>query len=85
MKALGNSLKSSSLKAGEGVIMTLTEVQIKLAEQLLLSVINRENVVEYNELASRIDPPIFWRQVGCEIGEVSKLCQELRLPLLSAK
>lgn len=65
--------------------MTLTDTQIRLAEQLLLSVINREPVVEYSELAARIDPPIFWRQVGREIGEVSKLCHELGLPLLSAK
>lgn len=65
--------------------MPLTITQIKLAEQLLLSVINRESVVEYGELAARIDPPIFWRQVGREIGEVSKLCHELGLPLLSAK
>lgn len=65
--------------------MRLTDTQKKLAEQLLLSVIRHENVVEYNELAVRINPPIFWRQVGKEIGEVSKLCKELGLPLLSAK
>ena len=38
--------------------MKLTDVQKKLAEQLLLTVINRESIVEYNELASRINPPI---------------------------
>ena len=65
--------------------MKLTNTQINLAEQLLLSIVNRENVVEYNELATRINPTIFWRQVGKEIGEVSKLCHELGLPLLSAK
>lgn len=65
--------------------MKLTDVQKKLAEQLLLTVINRESIVEYNELAKRINPPIFQRQVGREIGEVSKLCKELGLPLLSAK
>lgn len=63
----------------------LTEVQIKLAEQLLLSVKNHEMNVEYNELAERINPPIHWRQVGKNIGEVSKLCHELGLPLISAK
>ena len=63
----------------------LTDTQIQLAEQLLLTVIKRESVVEYNELGQRINPPIFWRQVGREIGEVSKLCKELGLPLLSAK
>lgn len=65
--------------------MKLTDVQKKLAEQLLLTVINRESIVEYNELANRINPPIFQRQVGREIGEVSKLCKLLGLPLLSAK
>lgn len=63
----------------------LTDVQVKLAEQLLLSVKNKEMNIEYNELASRINPPIHWRQVGRNIGEVSKLCHELGLPLISAK
>lgn len=63
----------------------LNEVQRKLAEQLLLSVKNKEMNVEYNELAQRITPPIHWRQVGKNIGEISKLCHELGLPLLSAK
>ncbi|MDA8227756.1 MAG: HNH endonuclease [Desulfitobacterium hafniense] len=65
--------------------MRLTDTQKKLAEQLLLTVIKRESVVEYNELANRINPPIFHRQVGREIGEISKLCKQLGLPLLSAK
>ena len=55
----------------------LNEVQRKLAEQLLLSVKNKEMNVEYNELAQRISPPIHWRQVGKNIGELSKLCHEL--------
>lgn len=63
----------------------LNEVQVKLAEQLLLSVKNKEMSVEYNELAERINPPIHWRLVGKNIGEISKLCHELGLPLLSAK
>jgi predicted HNH restriction endonuclease len=65
--------------------MVLTDTQIQLAEQLLLSVIKHEPVIEYNELAERITPPIFWRQVGREIGEVSKVCKQLGLPLISAK
>ena len=65
--------------------MPLTDTQVQLAEQLLISVIKRESVVEYNELAERITPPIFWRQVGREIGEVSKVCKQLGLPLISAK
>lgn len=63
----------------------LTETQIKLAEQLLLTVKNREMNVEYNELGNRISPPIFWRQVPKNIGAISELCFELGLPFLSAK
>lgn len=65
--------------------MQLTERQIQLAEQLLISVQKREPFIEYSELGMRIDPPMFHRQVGPEIGEVSVLCNELGLPLLSAK
>lgn len=65
--------------------MKLTDTQVKLAEQLLLTIINRESVVEYKELGDRVSPPVFWRKVGPEIGEVSKLCHKLGLPLLSAK
>lgn len=67
------------------MLTKLTDVQIKLAEQLLISVMKKEPIMYYNELALRIDPPIFYRQVGKHIGEVSKLCHELGLPLLSAK
>lgn len=63
----------------------LTETQIKLAEQLLISVIKKEPYVTYSELAERIDPPIHHRNVGKNIGQVSRLCYELGLPLLSAK
>ncbi len=63
----------------------LTELQVKLAEQLLLSVLNRETFVTYSELASRVSPPIHHRNVGKHIGQVSILCHELGLPLLSAK
>lgn len=65
--------------------MTLTDTQRQLAEQLLISVIKKEPVIEYNELGRRINPPIFCRQVGKPIGEVSKLCHQLGLPLISAK
>ncbi|MBP2660984.1 MAG: endonuclease protein [Firmicutes bacterium] len=63
----------------------LTDIQIKLAEQLLISVMKNEPYVEYNELGSRITPPIHHRQVGTNIGEISKLCYEFGLPFLSAK
>ena len=63
----------------------LNELQIKLAEQLLLSVLHKELYVTYSELAERVNPPIHHRNVGKNIGQISKLCHELGLPLLSAK
>lgn len=53
----------------------LNEVQRKLAEQLLLSVKNKEMNVEYNELAQRISPPIHWRQVGKNILQPTRSCK----------
>ncbi len=67
------------------MLTKLTDIQIQLAEQLLISVIKKEPHIEYKELASRINTPIHPRQVGRNIGEVSRLCHELGLPLLSAK
>ncbi len=55
--------------------MILTDIQTKLAEQLLLTIINRERPIEYNELASRINP-----QIHC-----SKLENILRWSQNSAK
>lgn len=66
-------------------MITLTERQIKLAEQLLISVLKKEPNVTYSELANRITPPMHHRHVGNDIGEISKLCHQLGLPLLSAK
>ena len=63
----------------------LNEIQIKLTKQLLLTVIQKEMNVTYKELAERIDPPIHHRQIGRNIGDISILCSELGLPLLSAK
>lgn len=40
---------------------------------------------EYNKLASKISPPINPRNVGKNVGKISKLCYELGLPFLSAK
>ena len=71
-------------KSGEQKV-ELTDKQVKLAEQLLLTIINGENTLAYSELGQRTDPPIHWRHVGREIGEVSKLCAQLDLPLISAK
>jgi len=63
----------------------LTDKEIKLAEQLLLSIKNMELHIGYKELGERVVPPIFHRQVPNYIGEISKLCYELGLPFLSAK
>lgn len=53
------------------MLTQLNDIQIQLAEQLLISVIKKEPRVEYKELASRMvlvrkfykvkDPPIFTR------------------------
>ncbi|WP_019229972.1 HNH endonuclease [Sedimentibacter sp. B4] len=66
-------------------MMKLTTEQIKLAEQLLITVLKKESYVEYKELGDRVNPPIHHRQVPKHIGEISKLCYELSLPFLSAK
>lgn len=65
--------------------MNFTDTQKKIAEQLLLTVINKESYVEYNELAERVDVPIQYNHVGKESDEVSKVCHKLGLPFLSAK
>lgn len=66
-------------------MVELTELQIKLAEQLLISVKKKEPYVTYSELAARVTPPIHHRNIGKNIGQISVLCHELGLPLLSAK
>lgn len=66
-------------------MMKLSIEQIKLAEQLLITVMKKEPTVEYKELGDRVNPPIHHRQVPKHIGEISKLCYELGLPFLSAK
>lgn len=64
---------------------TLNDIQKQLAEQLLLSILKKEPTVNYSELAERVSPPMNPRNVGHNIGQVSLLCHELGLPLLSAK
>jgi hypothetical protein len=65
--------------------MKLSNEQVKLAEQLLLTIIKKEPYVEYKELGDRVNPPIFHRQVPGHIAAISELCYELGLPFLSAK
>lgn len=66
-------------------MIKLTEVQIKLVEQLLLTIKNNEVVIGYKELGERVTPKVYHRNVPHNIGEISKLCYELGLPFLSAK
>lgn len=62
-----------------------TDTQKKLAEQLILTVINRESHVEYHELAERIDLPVHYANVGKDVDVISEICHKLNLPLISAK
>lgn len=66
-------------------MIELNELQVKMAEILLRSVKANEKYLEYNELAKQINENYNPRNVGKPIGEISKLCHELGLPLLSAK
>ena len=65
--------------------MNLTDTQKKLAEQLLITVINNEPYIEYNDLAIRVNPPVHAMRIKKELAKISELCNELGLPLLSAK
>lgn len=67
------------------MMIELTERQIKLTEQLLITVFKKEPFVTYSEIAERITPKMHHRNVGKDIGQISKLCYQLGLPLLSAK
>ena len=51
---------------------------------MLRAVKNKNLPITYSELASSISPPIHHRNVGRNIGQISILCHELDLPLLSA-
>ena len=62
----------------------LNDTERQFAEQLLLAVKNREFTVTYGELAERVVPPANPRNVGRNIENISILCHELGLPLLSA-
>lgn len=66
-------------------MIKLTSEQVKLAEQLLITVMKKEPIVEYKELGDRVSPPIHHRQVPRHIGVISELCYQLGLPFLSAK
>ena len=81
-------LESKSVNNTLGNKIFLNELQISLTKELLLTVLNNEPNVTYKELADRITKagiPLYHRQVGKNIGEISKLCFQLGLPLLSAK
>ena len=63
---------------------TLNEIERQFAEQLLLAVKNKEFSVTYSVLAERISTPVIPLNVGRNIENISALCHELGLPLLSA-
>lgn len=64
-------------------MIRLTDTQKKLAERLLIMAKNIERDVTYDELARFVG--MNRRNVGDEIVDISILCHELGLPLLSAK
>lgn len=69
-------------------MIILNDIQIQLTKELLKTVVELEPNVSYKDLADRVTNAGFklhHRQVGRNIGEVSKLCYQLGLPLLSAK
>ena len=66
-------------------MIKLNQTQKELAELLLKSVRDKIIHYTYKDIAKAIPSELYHRQVGYNIGEVSKLCHELGLPLLSAK
>ena len=66
-------------------MIQLNKIEKKLAEQLLLTIYKKESYVTYKELAKRVNTEIHHRQIGKHIAQISILCHELGLPLLSAK
>ena len=65
--------------------MELTTVEKQVAK-ILVESINRISSFDYKELANLITPPIHHRtQLPTALGNVSYLCHELGLPLLSVK
>ncbi len=69
-------------------MIILNDIQIQLTKELLKTVVELELNVSYKDLADRVTDAGFklhHRQVGRNIGEISKLCHQLGLPLLSAK
>lgn len=68
--------------------ITLNELQKALTKELLKTVVIMEPNISYKDLAKRVTDnglSLHHRQVGRNIGEISKLCVQLGLPMLSAK
>ena len=63
----------------------LNDVEIKLAEQLLIVVKEKEMYITYGDLAKRIGLPGHRRHLGEPLKKINMVCHELGLPLLSAK
>lgn len=66
-------------------MIQLNKIEKKLAEQLLLTIKKGERYITYGELAKCVNTEIHHRQIGKHIAQISILCHELGLPLLSAK
>lgn len=63
----------------------LTNPQKRCAKILLECIANGKYTIEYGEMAALTGVPAHsrWNGVGAQIGEVSKLCHQLGLPLIS--
>lgn len=66
-------------------MIALNDVQVQLAEQLLICVRNKEMAVTYDDISKRIVPPQNPHGLGKPLGRVSRVCHDLGLPLISAK
>ena len=66
-------------------MVELSDFEKKLTEQLLISVKKDEKYVTYGELVKRVNSTVNPRTIGKNLGNISALCHELNLPLLSAK
>lgn len=74
---------AGSSKNGKDVF--LSDAQLQLAEQLLISVRDHISVLTYKELADSVSTAINPHFMGTDLGKISGLCHQLGLPLLSAK
>jgi hypothetical protein len=86
-KSLINNFHRTKLKDNLVVInIKLTDIHIKIAEQLLIK-INDENdniKITYGDLSKRMGGYPHWRNLNRYLGDLSSLCHDNDLPLISA-